>query len=214
MVRALPDKKAHSDKNKGTEPLGRKIKEKQTKVEDNPTQLRKKYLKELPVGVLPKTGNPNLEKEMENDNVAVLLELEKQIERQHPPKLAPNVPPYPRRRTYRITNPPNGPQTRGGGSDADTQYENYPRGMWGGMVLFSVFLTFLVSWSPGVTLLWVAILTIFLLTLTECRTRAKNIFKRTLLQLITLADQKLGLKYLDDIQGGGNMDMRVHPLNV
>ncbi len=75
--------------------------------------------------------------------------------------------------------------------------------MWGGMFLFSVFLTFLVSWSPGMTLLWVAILTIFLLTLTECRTQAKKIFKKTLLQLITFADHKLGLKYLDDIQGGG-----------
>jgi hypothetical protein len=116
MVRALPDKKAHADKKKGTEPLGRKNKEKQITVDNNSTSARKKYFKELPGGVLPKTGNPNSEKESDNDNVAVLLELEKHFERNHPPKLTPNAPPYPRRRTYGITNPPNGPPTKGGGA--------------------------------------------------------------------------------------------------
>jgi hypothetical protein len=203
MVQALPDKKAHANKKKGTEPPDRKNKEKQKTVEDNSTSIRKKYFKELPGGVLPKTGNPNSEKESENDNVKVLLEFEKQLERTHPPKLTPNVPPYPRRRTYGTTNPPSAPPTRGEGSDTGSQYENYPRGMWGGMILFSVFLTFLVSWSPGMTLLWVAILTIFLLTLTECRTQAKNIFRRILLQLITVTDNNLKPKHLDDIQGGG-----------
>ncbi len=114
MVRALPDKKAHADKKKGTEPPDRKNKEKQETVEDNSTSVRKKYFKELPGGVLPKTGNPNSEKESENDNVKVLLEFEKQFERRHPPKLTPNVPPYPRRRTYGTTDPPSGPPTRGG----------------------------------------------------------------------------------------------------
>jgi hypothetical protein len=205
MVRALPDKKAHTDKKKGTEPLGRKVKEKQITTDDNSTPSRKKYLKELPVGILPKIESPNPDKERETDNVTVLLEFEKKIERQHPPELTPNVPTYPRRRTYWITNPPNETQTKGGGStaDADTQHGENPRGMWGGMFLFSVFLTFIVSWSPGMTLLWVAILTIFLLTLSEYRTQARNIFKRTLVQLITFTDNKLGLKYLDHIQGGG-----------
>jgi hypothetical protein len=87
--------------------------------------------------------------------------------------------------------------------DAETQYEKYPRGMWGGMFLFSVFLTFIVSWSPGMTLIWVAILTIFLLTLSEHRAQARNIFRRTLVQLVTFTVNKLGLKYPDDIQGGG-----------
>ncbi len=75
--------------------------------------------------------------------------------------------------------------------------------MWGGMFLFSVMLTFIVSWSPGMTLLWVAILTIFLLTLSEYRTQARNIFKGILVQLVTFTGNKLGLKYLDDTQGGG-----------
>jgi hypothetical protein len=214
MVRALPIKKAHTDKKKGTEPLGRKVKDKATTVDENSTPSRKKHLKELPVGILPKTENPNLDKEWEDNNVKVLLEFEKKLERQHPPELTPNLPTFPERRSHWITNSPNGPPTRGGGSDADTLYGKNPRGMWGGMFLFSVFLTFIVSWSPGMTLLWVAILTIFLLTLSEYRTQARNIFKRTLVQLVTFTGNKLGLNYLDDIQGGGNMDMRVHPLNV
>jgi hypothetical protein len=132
MVRALPDKRAHADKKKGTEPPDRKNKEKQRTVEDNSTSARKKYFKELPGGVLPKKGDPVSEKESNNDEATVLLELEKQFERSHPPKLTPNAPPYPKRRIYGITNPPKGPPTRGGGSDADSQYGNYPRGMWGG----------------------------------------------------------------------------------
>jgi hypothetical protein len=203
MVRALPDKKAHADKKKGTEPLDRKNKVKQKTVEDDSTSVRKKYFKELPGRVLPKKGNPNSEKENDNDEVTVLLEFEKQFELNHSSKLTPSVPPYPRRRTYGISNPPNGPPTRGGGSDAGSQYENYPRGMWGGMILFSVFMTFLVSWSPGITLVWVAILTTFLLSLTECRIQARNIFRRTLLQVIAFANRKLAFEQPHDIQGGG-----------
>ncbi len=115
MVRALPNKKTHADKKKGTEPLSRKVKVKQTTGEENSIPCRKKHLKELPVGILPKTENPNLDKEWEDNNVKVLLEFEKKIERQHPPELIPNVPTYQRRRTYWITNPPTGPPTRGGG---------------------------------------------------------------------------------------------------
>jgi hypothetical protein len=131
MVRALPDKKAHADKKKGTEPLGRKVKEKQTTVEDNSTSSRKKYFTELPVGVLPKIGNPSLEKE-ENDNVAVLFELEKKIEQGHPPKFTPNLPAYPRRRTYWITKPSNEPPTRGGGGAMPIRNTKNTPGVCGG----------------------------------------------------------------------------------
>jgi hypothetical protein len=203
MVRALPDKKADTDKKKGTEPLGRKVKDKPITVGEKSIPSRKKLLKELPVGILPKTENPILDREWEDNNVKMLLEFEKKIERQHPPELAPNVPAFPKRRTHWITNSPKEPPTRGGGSDAETQYGKNSRGMWGGMFLFSIFLTFIVSWSPGVTLLWMTILTLFLLTLGECRTQARDTFKKTLVQLVTFAGNKLGLKYLDDIQGGG-----------
>ncbi len=214
MVRALPDKKAHADRKKGTEPLDRKNKVKQKTVEDDSTSVRKKYFKELPGMILPKKGNPNSEKENDNDEVTVLLEFEKKLELNHPSKLTLNTHPYPKRRTYGVTSPPNGPPPRGGGSDDDSPYGNYPRGVWGGMILFSVFITFLVSWSPGITLVWVAILTTFLLSLTECRVQARNIFRQTLLQVITFVNRKLVLEYPHDIHGGGNMDMRVHPLNV
>jgi hypothetical protein len=86
MVRALPNKKTHAEKKKGTEPLGRKVKEKQITVEENSTPSRKKHLKELPAGILPKTENPNLDKEWEDNYVKVLLEFEKKIERQTPPR--------------------------------------------------------------------------------------------------------------------------------
>jgi hypothetical protein len=97
MVRALPDKKAHADKKRGAEPLDRKNKETQKTVEDDSPSVRKKYFRELPGGVLPKKGNPNSEKESNNDEVQVLLELEKQFERNHPPKLTPNAHRYPKR---------------------------------------------------------------------------------------------------------------------
>ncbi len=172
-------------------------------MEDDSTSVRKKYFKELPGGILPKNGNSKPDNENDNDEARVLLELEKQFERNHPPKLTPNARPYPQRRTYGITGPPNRPPARGVGRETDSPYGNYPRGMWGGMILFSVFMTFLVSWSPGVTLVWVAILTTFLLSLTECRIQARNVFRQTLLQLITFGYRKLVSEYPHDIQGGG-----------
>jgi hypothetical protein len=212
-VRASSKEKARSKK-RGVEPTDPPRENEPVVVAVKSTPSNKELLKELPVGILPKTESPSLDKEREDDSVKVLHELEKQIRRQHPLKLTPNMPTYPRRRTYGIPSPPNGPPTRGGVNDADSPYGNYPRGMWGGMILFSVFMTFLVSWSPGITLVWVAILTTFLLSLTECRTQASNFSRQTLLQLVILVYRKLASEYPPDIQGGGNRDMRVHPLNV
>ncbi len=131
MVRALPDKKAHTDKKKGTEPLGRKVKDKPITVEENSTPSRKKFLKELPVGILPKTENPILDKEWEDNNVKALLEFERKIERQHPPELAPNVPIFPKQRAHWITNPHRKPPTRGGGVMLKHSTEKIPE-VWGG----------------------------------------------------------------------------------
>jgi hypothetical protein len=201
MVRALPDKKAHSDRKKGTEPRDSKNKVTQNTVDNDSPSVRKKYFKELPGGILPKNGNPDSDNVNENDDAKVLLELEKRLQRSHPPKLTLNARPHPERRTYGVKSPPNAPPT--GGRDTDSPYGNYLRGMWGGMILFSVFMTFLVSWSPGITLVWVAILTTFLLSLTECRTQARNFSKQTLLQLVTFAYRKLTSVDPPDIQGGG-----------
>jgi hypothetical protein len=73
----------------------------------------------------------------------------------------------------------------------------------GGVFLFSVFITFIISWSPGITLLWVGILTLFLSTLSEFRAQARNTLKETLTQIVTITGNKLGLKYLSGSAGGG-----------
>ncbi len=130
MVRALPDKKAHSDRKKGTEPRDSKNKVKQNTVANDSPSVRKKYFKELPGGILPKNGNPKSDNVNENDDAKVLLELEKRLQRSHPPKLTLNGRPHPERVTYGVKSPPNAPPT--GGRDTDSPYGNYPRGMWGG----------------------------------------------------------------------------------
>ncbi len=65
MVRALPDQKAHTKKKKGVEPPGRKAKDKAVIVDVRPTPSKKKLLKELPVGTLPKTEPPTSDMDWE-----------------------------------------------------------------------------------------------------------------------------------------------------
>jgi hypothetical protein len=101
-------------------------------VDDDSPSVRKKYFKELPGGILPKNGNPKPDNVNDNDEAMVLLALEKRLELSNPPKLILNDRPHPERRAYGIKNPPKVPPTRGGGSDTDSPYGNYPRGMWGG----------------------------------------------------------------------------------
>jgi hypothetical protein len=215
MVRALPEKKAHSDKEKGTEPRNSKNKVKKNPGNTDSPSARKKYFKELPGGILPKNGNPMPDDANKNDEVRVLLDHEKRLQRNNDRELTLNYRPYPERRTHGITSPPNVPPTRGGVSDADSPYGNYPRGVWGGMVLFSVFMTFLVSWSPGMTLTWVAILTVFLLSLTECRTQARDFSMQTLTHVVTFAYHKVTSVNPSDIPGGGgDMGMILHLRNA
>jgi hypothetical protein len=71
------------------------------------------------------------------------------------------------------------------------------------MFLFSIFITFIISWSPGITLLWVGILTLFLSTLGEFRAQARNTLKEGLTQIVTFTGNKLGLRYLCGNAGGG-----------
>jgi hypothetical protein len=201
MVRALPVKTAHSDKKKGTEPRDSKNKVKQNPVDTDSPSARKKYFKELPGGVLPKNGNPKPDEVNNNDEAKVLLEHEKRLQRSNHRDLTLNYRPYPERRTYGIKSPSNAPPT--GGKDNDSPYGNYLRGMCMGMILFSVFMTFLVSWSPGITLVWVAILTAFLMSLTECRTQARDFSKQTLTHVVTFAYHKVTSVNPSDIPGGG-----------
>ncbi len=201
MVRAIPGKKAHSDRKKGTEPKDNKNKVKQNTVNNDSPSARKKYFKELPGGILSKNGNPKPDDVSKNDEVKLLLEHEKRLQRSNHRELTLNYRPYPERRTHGIKSPANALPTEEKGNDSP--YGNYFRGMCMGMILFSVFMTFLVSWSPGITLVWVAILTAFLLSLTECRTQARDFSKQTLTHVVTLAYHKVTSVNPSDIPGGG-----------
>jgi hypothetical protein len=201
MVRALPDQKAHTKKKKGAEPPDRKAENKAVIVDAGSTPSKKKLLKELPVGALPKTEPPMSDAEWEEHNVKMLQDFEEKLIQQHPLESTPRAPTFPKPRSHSITEFPEGPPTMGG-SGVELQYGKNLRGMWGGMFLFSVFITFIISWSPGITLLWVGILTLFLSTLGEFRAQARNTLKEGLTQIVTFTGNKLGLKYLSGNAGG------------
>jgi hypothetical protein len=201
MVRALPDQKAHTKKKKGAEPPDRKAENKAVIVDAGSTSSKKKLLKELPVGALPKTEPPMSDAEWEEHNVKMLHDFEEKLRQQHPPESTPCAPMFPKPRSQLVAEFPGEPPTMGG-SDVGTQYGTNLRGMWGGMFLFSIFITFIISWSPGITLLWVGTLTLFLSTLNEFRAQARDTFKEGLTRIVTFAGHKLGLKYLSGNAGG------------
>ncbi len=122
-----------------------------------------------------------------------------------PPEITPCTPTFPKLRPHWATDSPEETPNLGE-SGVETQYGKNSRGMWGGMFLFSVFITFIISWSPGITLLWVGILTLFLSTLSEFRTQARDALKEGLTQVVTLTGNKLGLKYLSGSAGEGKRD--------
>jgi hypothetical protein len=125
MVRAQPEKKAQSDRKKGTEPRNSKSKVNMNTENTDSPSARKKYFKELPDGILPKTGNPKPDDV--NDEVKVLREHEKQLQRNSQREFIPNYRPYTERRTYGIKSPANVPPTEGKGNDPP--YGSYLKGM-------------------------------------------------------------------------------------
>jgi hypothetical protein len=131
MVRALPDQKAHTKKEKGAEPPGRKARDKAVIVDVKPTPSKKKLLKELPVGTLPKSEPPLSDMEWEERNVRMLHEFEEKLKQQHPPEIAPCTPTFPKMRPQWTTDPPERPPMVGE-SGVETQYGKNSRGMWGG----------------------------------------------------------------------------------
>jgi hypothetical protein len=173
-------------------------------VDAKSTPSKKKLLNELPVGTLPKTEPAMSDMEWEERNVKMLHEFEEKLKQQHPQEIAPCVPTLPKWRPQWVADSPEEPPTMGE-SGVETQYGKNSRGMWGGMFLFSVFITFIISWSPGITLLWVGILTLFLSTLSEFRTQARDTLKEGLTQIVTFTGNKLGLKYLSGSAEGGGM---------
>jgi hypothetical protein len=210
MVRAQPEKKAQSDRKKGTEPRNSKNKVKKNTGNTDSPSARKKYFKELPGGCLPKTGNPKPDDVDKDDEAKVLLEHEKQLRRNNYRELTPNYKPYPERRTYGIKSPANVPLTEGKGNDPP--YGSYLKGMCVWMILFSVFMTFIIS--PWTSLAWVALLTVSLLSLNECRAQARDFSMQTITHIVTFAYHKVTSLRHPDIPGGGNTDIILHPRNA
>ncbi len=208
MVRAQPEKKAQSDRKKGTEPRNIETKVKKNAGNTDSPSTRKKYFKELPNGILPKTGNPKPDDV--NDEVKVLLEHEKQLQRNSQREFIPNYRPYPERRTYGIKSPANAPHTEGKGHDPP--YGSYLKGMCVWIILFSVFMTFIVS--PWTALAWVAVQTVSFLSLSEYRRRARDFSMQTVTLIVDFAYHKVHSVRNSDIPGGGNRDLISQPRNA
>jgi hypothetical protein len=159
------------------------------------TPSNKELLKELPVGMLPKTESPSLDKDREDESVKVLHELEKQIQRQHPPNLTAGL----KRRTYGIKSPANVPPTEGKGNDPP--YGSYLKGMCVWMILFSVFMTFIIS--PWTALAWVVLQTVSFLSLNEYRRKARDFSMQAVTHIVDLAYHKVHSVRNSDIPKGG-----------
>jgi hypothetical protein len=131
MVRALPDQKAHTKKKKGAEPPDRKAENKAVIVDAGSTASKKKLLKELPVGALPKTEPPMSDAEWEEHNVKKLHDFEEKLRQQHPPESTPRAPRFPKPRSQLVTEFPEGPPTMGGERCRNTIWDK-PKGYVGG----------------------------------------------------------------------------------
>jgi hypothetical protein len=210
MVRAQPEKKAQSDRKKGTEPRNSKGKAKKIPGDTDSPSARKKYFKELPGGSLSKTENPKPDGVNKDDEAKALLEHEKQFQRNSQREFIPNYRPYPERRTYGIKSPANAPPTEGKGNDPP--YGSYLKGMCVWIILFSVFMTFIVS--PWTALAWVALQTVSFLSLHECRTQARDFSMQTITNIVNFAYHKVNSVRNSDIPGGGNRDIILQPRNA
>jgi hypothetical protein len=62
---------------------------------------------------------------------------------------------------------------------------------------------FTVIGSPGIALLWVAVLGLYLSTFNDFRTSTKNTFREGLTKTLTYAGSMLGPRFLSDNAGGG-----------
>jgi hypothetical protein len=89
MVRALPDKKAHTKKKRGAEPPDDKAVTKAIIVNAESTPSNKKLLKELPVGALPKTEPPMSDADWEEQNIKMIHDFEEKLRQQHPVEIVP-----------------------------------------------------------------------------------------------------------------------------
>ncbi len=123
------------------------------------------------------------------------------MELQDPVEIRPRAPSFPPPRSQQVTDLPVKPRTTGE-SGLGNPNEIDLRATQGLAVLLSVMLSTVIG-SPGIALLWVAVLGLYLSTFNDFRTSAKNTFREGLTKTVTYAGSMLGLRFLRDNAGKG-----------
>ncbi len=200
-VRASSKEKARS-KQRGVEPTDPPQENESVVVSVKSTPPNKELLKKLPVGALPKTEPPTPDADWSESRIKTGHDLEEKLKLRNPVENRPRTPIFPRPRSLQATELPVRPRTTGE-SGLGNPNEIDLRATQGLAVLLSVML-FTVIGSPGIALLWVAVLGLYLSTLDDFRTPARNTFREGLTKTVTYAGSMLGLRFLSDNAGGGN----------
>jgi hypothetical protein len=165
------------------------------------TPSNKELLKELPVGVLPKTEPLKTDADWLESRIKTDHDLQGKLELLIPVESRPRAPIFPPPRSLQATELSVRPRTTGE-SGLGNPNEMDLRVTPGQAVLLSV-MFFTVIGSPGIALLWVAVLGLYLSTFNDFRTSAKNTFREGLTKTVTYAGSMLGLRFLRDNAGKG-----------
>jgi hypothetical protein len=200
-VRASSGEKARSKK-RGVEPTDPPRENESVVVTAKSTPSNKEPLKELPVGALPKTEPPMSKADRLENKIKTGHDLQEKLELQDPVESRPRAPIFPPPRSQQVTELSVRPRTTGE-SALGNPNEIDLRATQGVAVLLSVML-FIAIGSPGIALLWVAVLGLYLSTFNDFRTSARNTFGEGLTKTVTYAGSMLGPRFLSDNAGGGN----------
>jgi hypothetical protein len=189
-VRASSGEKARSKK-RGVEPTDPPRENESVVVAVKSTPPNKELLKELPVGALPKTEPPMSNADWLENKIKTIHDFQETLELRNPVENRPRTPISPPPRSQQVTELPVRPRTTGE-SGLGNPNEIDLRATQGVAVLFSVML-FTIIGSPGIALLWVAVLGLYLSTFNDFRTSARNTFREGLTKTVTYAGSMLGL---------------------
>ncbi len=165
------------------------------------TPSNKELLKELPVEVLPKTEPPMSDADWLESRIKTGHDLQGKLELLIPVERRPRAPISPPPRSQRVTELPVRPRATGE-SGLGNPNEMDLRVTPGQAVLLSVMFVTVIG-SPGVALLWLAVLGLYLSIFNDFRTSVKNTFREGLTKTVTYAGSMLGLRFPRDNAGKG-----------
>jgi hypothetical protein len=205
-VRASSKEKARSKK-RGVEPTDPPKENESVVVAVKSTPPNKDLPKEPPVGALPKTEPPMSNADQLKNRTQTFYDFQEKVELQDPVEIRPWALSSPPPRSQQVTELPVKPRTTGE-SGLGNPNEIDLRATQGVAVLLSVMLLSAIG-SPGIALLWVAVLGLYLSTFNDFRTSARNTFREGLTKTITYAGSMLGLRFLRDNAGKGTSN--THP---